>query len=91
MFEAYRERQRALTPVQVLSVFFYNRALSAFEHYNPAEAFQHALAAYLIHPEDHRYQRLLHDFGLAYATTLHRENQQDARKAILAYLETLKE
>ncbi|MGA1199246.1 MAG: hypothetical protein ACO36I_22355 [Candidatus Latescibacterota bacterium] len=91
LFEAYRERQRALTPVQVLSVFFYNRALSAFEHYNPAEAFQHALAAYLIHPEDHRYQRLLHDFGLAYATTLHRENQQDARKAILAYLETLKE
>ena len=91
LFEAYLERQRALTPVQVLAVFFYNRALAAFEHYNPAEAFQHALAAYLIHPEDNRYQRLLHDFGLAYATALHRENQQDDRKAILTYLKTLKE
>jgi len=91
LFGAYLKRQRALTPVQVLAVFFYNRALAAFEHYNPAEAFQHALAAYLIHPEDHRYQRLLYDFGLAYATALHRENQQDARKAILAYLQMLKE
>lgn len=91
LFDAYVQRQRALTPVQVLAVFFYNRALAEFENYNAAQAFQHALAAYLIHPEDHRYQNLLKDFGLAYATALRRENQQTELKSILAFLKKLKE
>lgn len=91
LFNAYLERQRALTPVQVLAVFFYNRALSAFEVYNPAEAFQHALAAYLIHPEDHRYQNLVYDFGLAYATSLRRENRQEDLSTMLTFINTINE
>lgn len=91
LFQAYLKRQRILTPVQVLAVFFYNRALAAFERYDPALAFQHALSAYIIHPEDHRYQHLLHDFGLAYATALHRENQQTKRNAILTFLKSLEQ
>ena len=91
LFEAYLKRQRTLTPVQVLAIFFYNRALAAFEHFNTAQAFQHALAAYLIHPEDHRYQKLLHDFGLAYATTLRRENRQEDLKTMRIFLASLQE
>lgn len=91
LFETYLQRQRVLTPVQVLAIFFYNRALAAFEQYDTAQAFQHALAAYIIHPEDHRYQRLIQDFGLAYATTLRRENRQKALKSMLSFLALLQE
>jgi len=90
-FKAYLARQRALTPVQALAVFFYNRALAAFEIYAPAQAFQYALAALIIHPEDHRYQRLIRDFGLAYATALRRNGQEEDLLTMLTFLESVQE
>lgn len=90
-FTAYLERQRAITPVQALAVFFYNRALAAFEIYDPAQAFQYALAALIIHPEDHRYQRLIRDFGLAYATALRRNDQEEDLNAMITFLESIQE
>lgn len=91
IFTEYLERQRALTPVQALAVFFYNRALAAFEIYDPAQAFQYALAALIIHPEDPRYQRLIRDFGLAYATALRRNSQEEDLNKMLTFLESIQE
>ncbi len=87
LFKAYRERQRILTPVQILAVFFYNRALAAYEHRDMPYAFQYALAAHLIHPEDARYRRLTRNFALAYATALRRDRETESLQAITAFLQ----
>ena len=88
LFATYLNRQRELTPVQVLSVFFYNRALEQFEHLNTQTAFQYALAAHIIHPEDERYHRLTRDFGRAFATSLRRETDVKSLQAMTDFLQT---
>ncbi len=86
LFKAYQDRQRVLTPVQILAVFFYNRALAAYEHRDMPHAFQYALAAHLIHPEDARYRRLTRDFARAYATALRQDGETENLQAIMAFL-----
>ena len=85
IFTAYLKRQRELTPLQVIAVFFYNRALDAFERGDVPSAFQYALAAHLIHPEDGRYHRLTRDFGRAYATSPG-DIETESREALVGFL-----
>ncbi len=49
-------------------------------------AFQYALAAHLIHPEDARYRRLTRDFARAYATALRRNGETENLQAVMAFL-----
>lgn len=89
VYSAYLTEQIPLTEVQIVSVLFYNRALSAFEAGNPALAFRNALAAHLTHPQDDRHTRLTRDVGLAYATALGEQGDGEGGDGIMAYLEGL--
>lgn len=89
VYRAYLDRRRTLTPVQVLSVLYYNRALAAFEADEPDTAFRCALAARALHPQDDRYRGLVRDLGLAYATALRRDGDTVSQPEILQYLADL--